>query len=397
MLTCGKELVMQTKTTILIFSDWFTPAFKAGGPIRSVVNMVERLKDDCEIYVFARDRDLHDTVPFQGITPDQWIEANGFKIQYYSPGKLKFRKVRSLIHEIQPDKIYLNSMFSNMIFPLLAAANSGKVILAPRGMLRISALAVKPIRKFFYLSFLKTMGVEKQICFHATSEEEVKDIKRVFPLANKIRVAANLPIRVIDRLTPITKSSGELKLIFVGRIHPIKNLLFLLEAIEALYIDAGDVASNNLHLQLTIAATIDDGDYWDECQQAIARLQQYFYVDLHLDCQHDQVKYLLSTSHLFVLPTQGENFGHAIFEALAVGCPVLISDQTPWRELQSCNAGLDLPLSDRSGFNQAISTFAMMDNPEWQKYRKGALTMALNHEKSTDSDRTYIDLFKNAE
>lgn len=388
---------MKAKTTILIFSDWFTPAFKGGGPIRSVVNMVERLKDDFDIYVFTRDRDLHDTLPFQDIKTDQWIEADGFKVQYYSPGKLNLRKVKSLLNEIQPDKIYLNSMFSNMLYPLLTAASSGKIILAPRGMLKTSALAVKPIRKFLYLSLLKTLGIEKQICFHATSEEEAKDIKRVFPLANNIRVAANLPVRVSDQLTSITKSSGELKLIFVGRIHPIKNLLFLLEAVESLFIDNKNSVPNDLHLQLTIAATVDDNDYWNKCQQAIARLQQYISLNLHIDCPHDHVMNLLSSSHLFVLPTEGENFGHAIFEALAVGCPILISDQTPWRDLQSSNAGFDLPLSDRSGFTEAMKTFANMDNQEWQQYRKGAVGLALKYEQLTDSSKNYSNLFENAE
>lgn len=387
---------MKAKPIILIFSDWFTPAFKAGGPIRSIVNMVERLKDDFDIYVFTRDRDLHDTVPFQGITTDQWIDADGFKIQYYSPGKLNFRKVKSLLHVIQPHKIYLNSMFSNMLYPLLVASSTGKIILAPRGMLKPSALAVKPIRKFLYLSLLKTLGIEKQICFHATSEEEVIDIKRVFPLANKIKVAANLPIRVSDHLKPITKSKGELKMIFVGRIHPIKNLLFLLEAIEALFFDIGKSVSDD-HLQLTIAATVDDGDYWHKCQQVISGLEKYVSVNLHLDCPHDQVMELISASHLFVLPTQGENFGHAIFEALAVGCPVLISDQTPWRDLQSSNAGFDLPLSDRSGFTEAMKTFANMDNQEWQQYRKGAVGLALKYEQLTDTSKNYSNLFENAE
>ena len=51
------------------------------------------------------------------------------------------------------------------------------------------------------------------------------------------------------------------------------------------------------------------------------------------------------SSDLLFLPTAGENFGHAIQEALAAGCPVLISDRTRWRDLAPKGVGWDLPLS----------------------------------------------------
>ena len=98
-------------------------------------------------------------------------------------------------------------------------------------------------------------------------------------------------------------------------------------------------------------------------------------------------------AHLFVLPTEGENFGHAIFEALAVGCPILISDQTPWRKLSEKKAGIDLPLS-RIRFTQAMQYFVDLDNERWQEYRQGALSVALDYEKNMNSLNAYRDLFK---
>jgi glycosyltransferase involved in cell wall biosynthesis len=374
------------RTKLLIFTDWFTPAFKAGGPIRSIVNLVDRFKHQHQIYIYTSDRDLHDTVPFENILSDQWIEQDGYTIYYHSPGKMNYARVKTVLKELDPDKIYLNSMFSNMIYPLLAAARSGKVILAPRGMLRPSALAVKPIRKYLYLSLLRSLNIDQYITFHATSEEEKKDIKRIFPQAPKVTISPNLPCAVDDSVKPLHKNSGELNMVFVGRIHPIKNLIFLLQVLRQI--------KGQLHLDLVVAT--DDDTYWHECKIAIEELTSSVQVNIHLNHPHHLVKPILESAHLFILPTEGENFGHAIFESLAVGCPVLISDQTPWKDLQSKKAGVDLPIN-KELFAEAVQQFVDMDDQQWQEHRMGALALATDYEKHINADRAYGNLFQNAE
>mgnify|MGYP006194992369 CR=1 FL=1 len=50
------------------------------------------------------------------------------------------------------------------------------------------------------------------------------------------------------------------------------------------------------------------------------------------------------SSELFVLPSHQENFGIAVVEALASGCPVLISDQVNiHREITAAGVGVVLP------------------------------------------------------
>lgn len=44
------------------------------------------------------------------------------------------------------------------------------------------------------------------------------------------------------------------------------------------------------------------------------------------------------------MPTFNENYGHAIVESFVAGLPVVISDRTPWRNLEKINAGWDIPL-----------------------------------------------------
>jgi glycosyltransferase involved in cell wall biosynthesis len=375
------------KTKLLIFCDWYAPAFKAGGPIRSIVNLVERFKSQYDIYVFTADRDINEKKSFKNIIADRWIQQEGYHIWYYSPGTMSYKKVKNVISEINPDRIYLNSMFSNMIKPIMAAYATGKIIIAPRGMLRSSALAVKPIKKFLYLWFLRTMGIDRHLGFHSTGEDETKDIRRFFPVAKSIVLAPNLPVAVNDHLTPIEKPTGQLHIVFVGRLHPIKKLDFLLEALAKA---KGDI-------KLDIVATREDKEYWKQCKKMIARLQFRFEITTYLDLPHHKIKPLLEKAHLFALPTEGENFGHAIFEALAVGCPVLISDQTPWVGLRSKKAGVELPLADQSRFTEVIQEFVDMPDTAWQEYRQGAWSLATSYQQNLASAEQYHQLFKNAE
>ena len=378
-------MALNTKPKILIFSDWYAPAFKGGGPIRSIVNLVEALKQEYEFYVYTTDTDFGEQSPMAGIVADQWLHIADVQIYYRSTHSLSFTNVKSLIREINPHRIYLNSMFSNMIKPILAGYQSEKIIIAPRGMLSKSALAVKPIRKFLYLWLLRTFGFAKYLNFHATSEPEVKDIQRIFPNAKTINVAGNIPVRIEATLPQAIKASNAIQLVFTGRMHPIKNLHLLLQALKTL---KGQIILN-------IIATKEDDAYLDKCQQLANELGKDIQVNWLLDLPHHQVKPYLQGAHFFVLLSEVESFGHAIFEALAVGCPVLISDQTPWKNLQEKKAGWDLSTSDPNFITATLQALVDMDDYEWQSYRNGSLNLAESYVKRLNVDKEYSILFEN--
>lgn len=76
---------------------------------------------------------------------------------------------------------------------------------------------------------------------------------------------------------------------------------------------------------------------------------------------YDKVSDIFENYHLFFLPTHGENFGHVILESLSSGCPVLISDQTPWRDLENYGCGWALPLNAPEAFKEVITRCVYMD------------------------------------
>jgi glycosyltransferase involved in cell wall biosynthesis len=88
------------------------------------------------------------------------------------------------------------------------------------------------------------------------------------------------------------------------------------------------------------------------------------------------VSKVFGSAHLFFFPTKGENYGHVIAEALEAGCPVLISDQTPWSDVGDFDAGWSFSLDNKEGFLDAIKELYKMDNVSFQKKSQSSKAFA---------------------
>jgi len=368
--------------------DWYAPGFKAGGPIRSAVNFADQLEKELDIYVLTTDRDLGDQMPYSNIKADQWTRRSEHQVFYASPSSLSWASIRKIILEITPDHIYLNSMFSRYfaIYPLLMkrlGLLNSKLVLAPRGMLRESALAHKSAKKKLFINIFKTFGLSRNITFHATDDTEERDIINVFGNEAGLFKAGNMPGRQ-KSLQPVSgKIPGFLKMVFVGRIHPIKNLDFLLRALLGV---EGKV-------ELTVIATLEDQEYWRTCQLLIEQLPKEVNVMLLENVPHEKIEEIIQSNHLFVLPTKGENFGHAIFEALSAGRPVLISDQTPWRHLEKDKAGWDLTIEDGNAFRNLIDILIKMDQVQLSEWSNGAWILAKQYAEESETRKAMLKIF----
>jgi glycosyltransferase involved in cell wall biosynthesis len=96
---------------------------------------------------------------------------------------------------------------------------------------------------------------------------------------------------------------------------------------------------------------------------------------------------------LFLIPTLGENFGHVIFESLAVGCPVLISDRTPWRGLEEKGVGWDVPLGDVARFRAILQECVDMDSEAYASLSQRARGYAVQYEQDSSVLDTYRVMF----
>lgn len=358
-----------TRPIILTFAGHYLPGYKAGGPIRSLVNMVDQLGNTFDFRIVAADRDLGDGAPFDGVAVDAWNMVGGAQVFYRSPGAAGWRALLKSLDETTFDLIYLNSFFSpSASLRPLAYRRMGRlarkpVLLAPRGEFSAGALALKPAKKRLFIALSKAIGLHRNVLFQASSEHEAADIRRV--LGNvPVHVASDLPGASAPSADMMASggTEGPVRAVFLSRISPMKNLL---GAIETL-------ARVKTPLTFDIYGVIEDEAYWARCQTAIAALPPHVQARYQRPLRPDEVIKVLARHDFFFLPTLGENYGHVIREALSAGLPVLISDRTPWRGLAAESAGADLPLEAPDAFVAWIGQFAALAPSERATMRQAA-------------------------
>ncbi|MBZ5858008.1 glycosyltransferase [Flavihumibacter profundi] len=371
---------------ILVCIDWFDPAFKAGGPVRSCVNLVEALSPNFDFYIYTGAVDLGGSEPLPGILTDRWVLHHSGAHVWYASNLSKSRPViKKIFQEIEPCVIYLNSVFSkrftiDVILEALKIGFGGKILLAARGMLKPSALAIKPVKKRIFLQLARIMRIHEKIQFHASNQEEADEIKSVFHSAIVI-VIPNLPATIRQSPSFLSKHQGSLKIVLVGRIHPIKNVLY---AIRLLHNLSGQI-------QLDIIGTMEEEYYWSQCVEIIDKLPDHIIVNWLGEINPGRLPQEIEKYHLFLLPTKGENYGHAIIEALSLGRPVLISDRTPWRNLSAMDAGWDCNLEKPEEFITALKKALSWD----QEAFNDCCQQALNYAIRTIDTRQLIQQYQN--
>lgn len=342
-----------SKPTVLTFVHYYLPGFKSGGPVRTIANMVETLGDEFEFRIVASDRDFLDVAPYPGITSDAWMCVGKAWVFYVSPEGRNLLTPARLIRETPHDVLYLNSLFDPhyTLLPLLSKKLAGShktpVIIAPRGELSPGALELKQWKKTPFLAMAQIVGLYRNTFWHASTEDEAQFIRRQFGEAARIATARNLPPMSIQEQTmyEAVDSAGPLRIVFLSRISRKKNLDYVLTVL----------ARTRMPIHFDIWGTLEDSAYWKQCQEQIQALPGNVAADYRGLANHSDVSKILAGYDLFFLPTRGENYGHVIAEALSAGTPVLISDQTPWRNLHREGVGWDLPLENgETGFLKAI-------------------------------------------
>lgn len=364
---------MSNKKKILVFIDWFLPGIKAGGPIKSVSALVNHLSDQFDFFIITSDKDFGENEPYKNILSNSWLEFKpGVKIIYLSSDKQSKIEIKNQILNINPDTVYLNSFFSYSfsILPLLVLNKisfTGKIILAPRGMLSEGALRIKPFKKRFFLAISKFIQFHKKVIWHSTKADETSDIKRNFKnaLISEIQNIPNIQLR--KDAPELSKKEGELNLIYLGRIAENKNLKKILEVF--LSIEKGKI-------NLSVYGFIEDETYWKECKKITSKLPHHIKVEYKGILNEEEVRQKLTEHHYLIMLSYSENFGHAIVESLSCGTPVIIGEKTPWQNLEKHNAGWNVKIYDDQHINKIISSAISISEEAYINQRKDSLKYA---------------------
>lgn len=359
---------------LLIFSGCYLPGYKGGGPIRTIANMVEQMGDEFSFSLYTADRDLGDEVPYIGVQSNAWQRVGKANVFYASPGLGLLFVLQRILYHFAGRTVHLNSFFSFRfsVLPLVICRlvrSDLRVILGPRGEFSVGALGLKSRKKYIFIRIARFLGLYDNVIWHASSDFEAADIRRVMGSDVRIHVAVDIAIPHAEIAFNERLSSLPLRIIFISRISPMKNLLGAIEVLSRV----------RARVVFDVYGPAEDEDYWVECQHAVKFLPvnvEFNYCGVLLPVQ---VPKTLAEYDLFFLPTLGENFGHVIAESLSSGLPILISDTTPWRDLADKSLGWDIPLNDKDRFAACIEACASMSSADYMHWRQSIRSWALEN------------------
>jgi glycosyltransferase involved in cell wall biosynthesis len=376
---------------ILVFTRYFAPVYEASGPIQSVLSMASACGPDYRFSVLTSASDPRKPTIHAEVVPDIWQEYQGIQIYYASHGKRGWRDMRACIQQAQPDLLYSQSFFDPIFTALpLALAACGAVpkiprLIAPRGEFSAAARAISACKKTLYMMAMKPLLRSPYVHIHATSEEEQQAAMALLGMpATRVHVANNIKAMAPHHFRVPEKKPGAARFAYLGRIAPIKNLhlalQFLAQQDGSIDFDVYGPADNDL-------------TYWQQCQRMIATMPPHIRVNVHGVLDPALVTERLRMAHFFLLPTGGENFGHAILEALHAGLPALISDQTPHLH-HHADAGWALPLEGHHAWHEAIKTCIEMDNAAYQGRVRAAQHYAQQYAASSTAVADHFAMFE---
>ncbi|MEO7905987.1 MAG: glycosyltransferase, partial [Saprospiraceae bacterium] len=204
------------------------------------------------------------------------------------------------------------------VFSAYISLKNGKVpVISLRGTM--TSFSFTHSNKIIKQTFHKWLGEKllRKCILHVTSDEERTKLQQ-FVSSSRIYTIPNL-LDLPNSLTAKHKDEPYLKLIFIGRIHPVKNLEMLFEALRAI---------NTFSYQLQV---VGEGEvsYMNNLKSKTADLPSIHWLG---NIDGDEKFELLSNADLLALPSHIENFGNVVIEALSQGTPVVVSGNVGAKE-----------------------------------------------------------------
>ena len=355
---------------ILIITGRYLPGYKDGGPVRTIANLVDYLGEEYEFKILTADRDHGDTSEYEGILVNQWNKVGKASVFYVKPNGFTASLISKLAQTV--DIVYVCGCFSDYSIVTLILKRIDKikvpVVVAPMGLFMPNAMKKKTFKYNLFIKTFKILGMFKKVCWSTTSSFEAECTKKVISSKAKCYIAEDLPRRVENERVLKEKEKGQLKAFFISRISPEKNLLLDIEILKR-------CKSN---IVFDIYGPIHDKNYWDRVQERIMELPANISVSYKGMVDSTKVVTTLKSEHVFLFTTIGENYSHVIQEALSAGCPCIISDQTPWLDLEKQEAGYVFPLNEINKYVEVIEKYADMDCKQFQKAADKAHAYVLN-------------------
>lgn len=371
---------------ILIIMGRYLPGYKDGGPVRSIKNLTDFLGKEYNFKILTCDRDHGDTEAYPDIKVNSWNRVGNADVYYVPPKGFSRKLIVELARQV--DLVYVCGCFNDYAINTLIANRLGKikvpVVVAAMGLFSPKEFQLKYYKKKTFTTVFNLLGMFKNVYWSATSEMEISEIKRQVVATDKqFLIAEDLPRKVNEENVRKEKKAGSLKIVWISRIAPKKNLKYAIEILK-------EAKSN---IKFTIYGPVHVQEYWEECKQELRNLPNNVKWEWKGNLDSENVVETLKLYDVFLFPTLGENFGHVIQEALSAGCSCIISNQTPWQDFESKGVGYVFPLDGKNDFVNAVDRYAIMTQEDFQRVSERAHKYAIDVSNNKVDNTGYRKIF----
>lgn len=358
---------MSSTLRVLHIVPYYEPAFRYGGPVRSVSTLCRALvRLGVEVTVFTTNADGDKFLPVPVASP---TNVDGVRVCYFQLERPhRFFRSTSLFHAActrirEFDLVHSCSLWTYMMYAATRACALGGVprIDSPRGGLMAWDFAHRHWKKQLYLSFGGWRQLNAAAAIHCTDSLEAEAIKilRLKPPTYIVPNAVDLdsfaaPLQRGRLRSQLGLPKNATVTLFLGRLTAKKGIDLSLRAFRS-------IIQQHKNAVFVIAGPEDDGTGCG-AQRLAASLgigdQVRFIGEVH---GQDRLA-ALADSDLFILTSHSENFGMAAAEAMAAGLPVLLSNQTGIARAAEASGAAEVTALTVSDIGRAWSR--MLSHPE---------------------------------
>ncbi len=317
---------------VLHVMPYWAPAWRYGGPIYTALQLCQQLADDgCELRVLTTNTNGPNAV-LDVDTRSEVELAGGLRVRYCR--RMMGEAVSPMLLRRLPeyvrwaDVVHLTAVYSFPTIPTLLACKVLRkpVVWSPHGALQRWPGTTRPRAKTMW-EWICRAAAPEGLLLHVTSEEEAKESQGRFPDIETVLIPNGVDV---PGTTAHIEGNGALRLLYLGRLHPIKAIENLLAACKLL---------NGSSYTLTIAGS-GDAHYETSIRRKIQELALSDRVEMVGEVLGEAKRKLFENADVAVVPSHTENFGMVVAEALAHAVPVIASKGTPWKRIEEIACGL---------------------------------------------------------
>ena len=363
----------------------------SGGPSKTVTYLSKELiSAGIDLKIFSK---FSHEIKNQWIIPEQnlvfYKTKNFIKNPFF---EFSLRKALDNISNFKNLIIHDNGIWlpSNNTICKFAFEKKIKLLISPHGMLEPWSINYKKLKKNLAWKIYQKSNLLKADVIHACSEMEANNILKL-GLKKPIAIIPNGSINPTEFQSHGKNLQKNLSLdkkfkyfLYLGRIHPKKNLLNLLISVK-------DILHRETKWKLIIAG-YPELKYDLVLKKFINQNNLSNKVILLGPVEGVNLFYLYKKANFFILPSLSENFGLVVAEALNFGLPVISTKPTPWSILEKTNSGWWIEPSIEE-LSKAINKAINLDLNEYEKMSNNALTLSRNYQWEKIS-QSFITLYK---